>query len=177
MALAAVGMIYGNLRIAYGNGRNLAAREQMSLAATYAGLAFTRANVGYVHAIAHQLGGKYHTPHGLANAIVLPHVLKFLSPAITKKLAVLAVRAGVGKEGERPVVLAKKFLKSVEALNRDLGIPHHLDTLREADIPELAKAACWEADTNYPVPRYMSPEICEGILRQILPKATRRNRN
>jgi alcohol dehydrogenase class IV len=177
MALAAVGMIYGNLRIAYGSGRNLAAREQMSLAATYAGLAFTRANVGYVHAIAHQLGGKYHTPHGLANAIVLPHVLKFLSPAITKKLAVLAVRAGVGKEGERPMVLAKKFLKSVETLNRDLGIPLHLDTLRDADIPELAKAACWEADTNYPVPRYMSPEICEGILRQILPKATRQNRN
>ena len=87
MALAAVGMIYDNLRIAYRNGRNLAAREQMSLAATYAGLAFTRANVGYVHAIAHQLGGKYHTPHGLANAIMLPHVLKFLSPAITKKLA------------------------------------------------------------------------------------------
>ena len=176
MALAAVGMIYGNLRIAYGNGRNLAAREQMSLAATYAGLAFTRANVGYVHAIAHQLGGKYHTPHGLANAIVLPHVLKFLSPVITKKLAVLAVRAGVGKEGERPLVLAKRFLKSVETLNRDLGIPLHLDTLREVDIPELAKAACWEADTNYPVPRYMSPKICEGILRQILPKTTRRNR-
>ncbi len=80
MALAAVGMIYGNLRIAYRNGKNLAAREQMALAATYAGLAFTRANVGYVHAIAHQLGGKYHTPHGLANAIMLPHVLAFLSP-------------------------------------------------------------------------------------------------
>jgi alcohol dehydrogenase class IV len=176
MALAAVGMIYGNLRIAYRNGRNLAAREQMSLAATYAGLAFTRANVGYVHAIAHQLGGKYHTPHGLANAIVLPHVLRFLSPAITKRLAVLAVRAGVGKKGERPAVLAKKFLDSVEALNRDLGIPRHLDALREADVPELAKAACWEADTNYPVPRYMSREICEGLLRQILPKAPRRKK-
>ncbi len=102
MALAAVGMIYDNLRIAYRNGKDLAAREQMALAATYAGLAFTRANVGYVHAIAHQLGGRYHTPHGLANAIMLPHVLRFLSPAITKKLAVLAVRARVGKEGERP---------------------------------------------------------------------------
>ena len=170
MALAAVGMIYGNLRTAYRNGRNLAAREQMSIAATYAGLAFTRANVGYVHAIAHQLGGTYHTPHGLANAIMLPHVLKFLSPAITKRLAVLAVRAGVGREGERAAVLAKKFVNSVEALNRDLGIPLHLDALRAEDIPALAKAACWEADTNYPVPRYMSPKICEGILRQVLPK-------
>jgi len=148
----------------------------MALASTYAGFAFTRANVGYVHAIAHQLGGKYHTPHGLANAIVLPHVLKFLRPAITDKLAVLAVRARVGEEGERPAVLAQKFLDSVEALNRDIGIPTQLDALREADIPELAKAACWEADTSYPVPRYMSPEICEQLLRGILPKTGRRKK-
>ncbi len=171
MALAAVGMIYANLPVAFKTGRNLVAREQMALAATYAGLAFTRANVGYVHAIAHQLGGRYHTPHGLANAIMLAPVLKFLSPSITKKLAVLAVRAGAGRAGEKPAVLAKKFVASVEAINRKLGIPAHLDALREADIPELAKAACWEADTNYPVPRYMSPATCEGILRQVLPPA------
>ncbi len=74
-------------------------------------------------------------------------------------------------------MLAKKFLDSVDALNRELGIPRQLDALREADIPELAKAACWEADTNYPVPRYMSPETCEGLLRQVLPKpAPRRKR-
>jgi alcohol dehydrogenase len=176
MALAAVGMIYDNLRVAYKSGRNLEAREQMSLAATYAGLAFTRANVGYVHAIAHQLGGKYHTPHGLANAIMLPHVLRFLSPAITKRLAVLAVRAKVGKAGDRPAVLAEKFVDSVETLNRDLGIPRQLDALREADIPELAKAACWEADTNYPVPRYMSPETCAELIREVLPKDTRRKK-
>ena len=174
MALAAVGMIYDNLRTAYRRGQNLAAREQMALAATYAGLAFTRANVGYVHAIAHQLGGTYHTPHGLANAIMLPHVLKFLSPAITAKLAVLAVRAGVGQAHERPAALARKFRDSIEALNRDLGIPACLDTLREADIPALAKAACWEADTNYPVPRYMSPQICASILRRVLPRDTQR---
>lgn len=173
MALAAVAMIYENLRVVYRNGRNLAAREQMALAATYAGLAFTRANVGYVHAIAHQLGGRYHTPHGLANAIMLPHVLKFLAPAITKRLAILAVRAKLGREGERPAMLAKKFIESIEKLNRDLGIPRQLDALREADIPELAKAACWEADTNYPVPRYMSPETCEGLLRQVLPRPAR----
>jgi alcohol dehydrogenase class IV len=176
MALAAVAMIYDNLRVAYKDGGNLAAREQMALAATYGGLAFTRANVGYVHAIAHQLGGRYHTPHGLANAIMLPYVLRYLSPAITRKLATLAVRARVGKQGERPTALAKKFLDSIEALNRALGIPRHLDALREEDIPELAKAACWEADTNYPVPRYMSPETCAGILRQVLPPPTRRKK-
>jgi len=169
LALAAVGMIYKNLPVAYQDGKNIAAREQMSLAATYAGLAFTRANVGYVHAIAHQLGGKYHVPHGLANAIMLPHVLKFLSPAVTNRLCDLAVRAGVGKPSERASVLAKKFIESVEMMNRDLGIPSQIDALREDDIPALAKAACWEADTNYPVPRYMSPKICEGILRDVLP--------
>ena len=171
MALAAVGLIYENLRVACRSPRNLEARERMSLAATYAGLAFTRANVGYVHAIAHQLGGKYHTPHGLANAIMLPHVLHYLSPAITKRLALLAVRAGVGKAGERPAILARKFIESVERLNRDLGIPRHLEALRPADIPALAAAACWEADTSYPVPKYMSPKRCEALLREILSPA------
>ncbi len=171
LAMAAVGMIYANLRTAYRNGRDLAARERMALAATYAGLAFTRANVGYVHAIAHQLGGRYHTPHGLANAIMLPHVLRFLSPAITRRLALLAVHAGVGRAAEKPAQLARKFIASIDALNDELGIPRHLDALVAADIPELAKAACWEADTNYPVPRYMSPETCAGILRGVLPPA------
>jgi alcohol dehydrogenase class IV len=177
MALAAVGLVYENLPVVYRSGKNLEARERMSLAATYAGLAFTRANVGYVHAIAHQLGGKYHTPHGLANAIMLPHVLRHLSPAVAKRLAILAVRAGVGKEGEGAPVLAKKFLGSIEKLNRDLGIPRYLDALREADIPDLAAAACWEADTNYPVPRYMSPKKCEGIIREVLAKDVRQSRS
>ena len=159
MALAAVGLIYENLRVAYRDGKNLAAREKMALASTYAGLAFTRANVGYVHAIAHQFGGLYHTPHGLANAIMLPHVLRFSSPAITAKLAALAVRAGVGQRGRAPRTCWRRSSStSVDELNRDLGIPRHLDALREADIPALAKAACWEADTNYPVPRYMSQQ-------------------
>jgi alcohol dehydrogenase class IV len=168
MALAAVGMIYANLRRVCRHGDDLAAREQMSLAATYAGLAFTRANVGYVHAIAHQLGGRYHVPHGLANAIMLPHVLRFSSPAVTKRLAALAVRAGVSDEGEKAQVLAHKFIDSVEKLNHDIGIPATVKALREEDIPQLAKDACWEADTNYPVPRYMSRETCEDLLRQVL---------
>jgi alcohol dehydrogenase class IV len=168
MALAAVSMIYENLPIAYTNGQDLGAREKMALASTYAGLAFTRANVGNVHAIAHRLGGLYHTPHGLANAIVLPRVLRFSSASCTGKLAALAVRAGVGKSEEPEAVLAEKFLDSVESLNASLGIPAHLDALREEDIPSLAKAACWEADTNYPVPSRMSRAACEQLLRQIL---------
>ena len=170
MALSAVGLIFENLRTAYRDGKNLEAREKMSLASTYAGFAFTRANVGYVHAIAHQFGGKYHTPHGLANAIMLPLVLKYSAPAITERLALLAIRAKVGKEGEDRDVLAQKFLDAVDALNRDLGIPTVLDALKEADIPALAKAACHEAHTGYPVPRYMTQSVCEDLIRQALPK-------
>jgi len=171
MALSAVAMIYENLPIAYNDGANLAAREKMALASTYAGLAFTRANVGNVHAIAHQLGGKYHTPHGLANAIVLPHVLRFSAAEITGKLAQLALKAKVGNESEPEEERADRFLDSVEALADSVGIPRQLDALRDADIPALAEAACWEADTNYPVPRRMSQDDCEAILRRLLPTA------
>ncbi len=169
MALSAVSMIYENLPLAYNDGANLAAREKMALASTYAGLAFTRANVGNVHAIAHQLGGKYHTPHGLANAIVLPHVLRFSAAEITGRLADLAIHARLGNEGESEEELADRFLDSVEALAASVGIPRRLDALRESDIPALAKAACWEADTSYPVPRRMTQDDCEAILRALLP--------
>ena len=169
MALSAVGLIFENLRTAYTDGKNLEAREKMSLASTYAGFAFTRANVGYVHAIAHQFGGLYHTPHGLANAIMLPFVLKYSHPAIVDRLALLAVAAKLGSAGEDEDVLAQKFLDAVDQLNRDLRIPTNLAALREADIPKLAAAACHEAHTGYPVPRYMSQAECENLIRQALP--------
>jgi alcohol dehydrogenase class IV len=168
MGLSAVGMIFDNLRTACRDGKNLEAREKMSLASTYAGFAFTRANVGYVHAIAHQFGGKYHTPHGLANAILLPHVLRYSQPAVADRLALLAVRAGAGEEGEHEDVLADKFIAAVQQLNDDIGIPRYLDALREEDIPALAQAACAEANT-YPVPRYMTQAQCEDLIRQVLP--------
>lgn len=174
MALSAVGLIFENLRTCYREGHKLEAREKMALASTYAGIAFTRANVGYVHAIAHQFGGRYHTPHGLANAMVLPHVLRFSAPAITDRLAQLAVRADLGSADEPEEVLAEKFMAGVEALNHDLGIPLHLEALREQDIPALARAACKEAHTGYPVPRYMSLSQCEALIRKLLPKAARK---
>ncbi len=142
----------------------------MALASTYAGLAFTRANVGYVHAIAHQFGGKYHTPHGLANAIMLPHVLDYSAPAVIPQLAQLAVRARLGAEGEDEDTLAQKFLDGVRGLNQRLGIPTTLAALREQDIPALAAAACKEALIGYPVPRYMDQDTCEAIIRKVLPE-------
>ncbi len=169
LALSAVGLIFENLPIAYREGSNLQAREKMSLASTYAGMAFTRANVGYVHAIAHQFGGRYHTPHGLANAIVLPHVLAYSMPEVTDRLAQLAVRAKVADESDDEQTAAQKFLDAVIAMNRELGIPETLAALKEADIPALAKAACHEAHTGYPVPRYMTQGQCEALIRKLLP--------
>ena len=174
LALLAVGLIFENLRTAFSDGGNLEAREKMALASTYAGMAFTRANVGYVHAIAHQFGGKYHTPHGLANAIMLPHVLRFSAPSIHDRLARLAVRAGLGSEHEPDRALAHRFVDAVVELNRDLGIPTQLDALRAADIPALAEAACHEAHTGYPVPRYMTRAQCEDIIRKVLPRKSGR---
>ena len=169
MALSAVGLIFENLRTAYREGTDLQAREKMALASTYAGIAFTRANVGYVHAIAHQFGGKYHTPHGLANAIVLPHVLRFSAPAVTDRLAQLALRAKLGADGEDEDTLAQKFLDGVDALLADLAIPRQLDALQEADIPALARAALAEAHGGYPVPRYMTQAQCEALIGSLLP--------
>ncbi|MBL8329828.1 MAG: iron-containing alcohol dehydrogenase [Rubrivivax sp.] len=169
LALSAIGLIFENLPIAYREGSNLQAREKMSLASTYAGLAFTRANVGYVHAIAHQFGGRYHTPHGLANAIMLPHVLEFSMPEIVDRMAQMALRAKVADEGDDDDTAAQKFLDAVIAMNQALGIPTQLAALKEADIPALAKAACKEAETGYPVPRYMTHDQCEAIIRKVLP--------
>ena len=173
MALAAVGLIFENLPRAYHDGRDLVAREKMALASTYAGLAFTRANVGYVHAIAHQFGGLYHTPHGLANAIMLPLVLDYSAPAVIERLAQLAVRAKLGHERESDETLAARFIDGVRALSAELGIPSTLADLREADIPDLARAACKEAHLGYPVPRYLDEAGCEALIRRALPQEPR----
>lgn len=169
LALAAVAMVFRHLPTACRDGNDLAAREQMALAATYAGLAFTRANVGNVHALAHQLGARYHTPHGLANALLLPGVLRFSAPVVTARLAVLAQRAGVAAEGDHTAAQAAGFIDAVEALMATLGMPRQLAALREADIPDLARTACQEADANYPVPRRMGQADAEALLRGLLP--------
>ena len=171
MALAAVSLIYRHLPVSYRDGGDLVARENMALAATYAGLAFTRANVGNVHAIAHQLGARYHTPHGLANAIMLPPVLHFCAAAVSARLAGLAVRAGVGTAGQDEKLLVGKFIRSVEAMNAALGIPRHLDALVAADIPALAAAACAEADVEYPVTQRMTEADCARMLHAMLAPA------
>lgn len=176
MSLAAVSLIYRHLPTAAEHGQDLAAREHMALAASYAGLAFTRANVGNVHALAHQLGARYHTPHGLANALLLAPVLRFCADAAQERLAQLALQAGVAVAGDDEATQAAQFIESVVALNARLGIPTQLQALREADIPDLAAAACAEANANYPVPRVMRQSDAETLLRGLLPTQAARRR-
>ena len=169
LSVAAVRLIFANLGKVYANGADLEARQAMALASTWAGFAFTRASVGYVHAIAHNLGGLYHTPHGLANAIALPHVLDFSRDAAATQLAELAVVIGAATPAEPVAVRAQRFIDRVRALAREIGIPETLDTLRAADIPVIARRAMDEAQGFYPVPRFMVQSECEALLAKLLP--------
>lgn len=162
-------LIFENLEKAYTKGSDLKARNNMALASFYGGAAFTRAYVGYVHAIAHNMGGMYGVPHGLANAIILPYVLEFCQKEAEKKLARLAIAGGIGKEGESEENLAHKFIKKVKEMNKKMKIPTTIKELKEEDIPLIAKRALDEAHPDYPVPRIMTLEECESLIRKLLP--------
>jgi alcohol dehydrogenase class IV len=162
-------LIFSNLEEAFRNGSNLDARYNMALASYCAGAAFTRAYVGYVHAIAHNMGGLYGVPHGLANAIILPYVLKFCCAEAEQKLAALALVAGIGERSESDGTLAYRFIERVEQMNERMGIPTFIAELQAKDIPMIAQRALSEAHPDYPVPRIMTREECEVLLTKLLP--------
>ncbi|MCP4133883.1 MAG: iron-containing alcohol dehydrogenase [bacterium] len=162
-------LVIENLEDVYKDGSNLEKRNNMALAAYYAGLAFSRTFVGYVHAIAHNVGGLYGTPHGLANSIILPHILEYCKDKAKVKLAKLAVAAGLGKEGESDEKLTQKLIDKIISMNKNMNIPTKLKDLKEEDIPLLAKMAIKEGNPTYPVPKIMNRKECEEILRQLLP--------
>lgn len=164
----AVRIIFDNLEPAYQDGGNIEARNQLALASYFAGLAFTRAYVGYVHAIAHGLGGLYGVPHGLANAVVLPYVLEYYGSHIEKRLAKLAVIAGLGTQEESKKGLCHKFIDRIKTMNKNMDIPGTIKELQEADIPLIAKRAIKESNPDYPVPKIMDAEDCMGILQKLL---------
>ncbi len=153
LALDAVALIFKYLPQAYANGSNLDARANLLLAAYKAGLAFSKSYVGYVHAVAHSLGGEYNIPHGLANAVLLPKVLKAYGSAIAAKLKDLQHAAGVQDD----------FITAVEKLNAQLGIPTHFPQIKKEDIPHMAKHAAAEANPLYPVPVLMNAHELEAL--------------
>ena len=150
LAEKATKLIFENLEIAYADGKNVEARSNMLLASFYAGRAFSRACVGNVHAIAHTLGGLYGTPHGLANAIILPSVMEDFGPAVYPKLARLAEIVGISgrDDGEK----ARAFIAEIRRMNRDMNIPDQVDFIKDKDIPQMVEWAMKEANPIYPVP-------------------------
>ena len=162
-ALRAVKLIFENLETAYTDGTNLEARQNMLQAAYLAGLAFTKSYVGYIHAIAHSLGGKYNVAHGLANAIIMPYVLKKYGKKIFKKLWELGVYANLFDESTPIEVGAKYFIEKIENMNANMGIGTRIDEIKTEDIPFLAMTAEKEANPLYPVPVLYTAQQLEEI--------------
>lgn len=162
-------LVFENLEEAYKNGADIHAREQMLLASHYAGIAFTRAYVGNVHAIAHNLGGFYGVPHGLANAIILPYVLDFYGETAYERLARLSECAGVAKDGQSDEQKALDFIQAIRDMNARMNIPDKIEKIQEKDIETIAKRACREANPLYPVPRIMDLDDCIDIIHRLMP--------
>jgi alcohol dehydrogenase class IV len=141
----------------------------MAIASCMAGLAFTRAGVGYVHAIAHQLGALYHIPHGLANAMVMPHVLEFSKSHCAHRLADLARVSGLGRDGASDAELADAFIVHVRRMNASMAIPAVVKELRSEDFDTIIRNAFAEAHGTYGVPRYMDEAEARALLGKLLP--------
>lgn len=154
----AVKLIFENIVEAYSNGKNIKARTNMQKAAYKAGVAFTRAYVGYVHAIAHTLGGFYSVPHGLANAIILPYVLDYYGESVHKPLAELADLVGIGESFETDEQKAKAFIEAIRKLNASMNIPNKISGIVDTDIPTMVERAIKEANPLYPVPKILFKE-------------------
>lgn len=162
-ALRATQLIYNNLEKAYNNPQDYVARANMLKAAYLAGLAFSKSYVGYIHAIAHSLSGKYNIPHGLANSIIMPYVLDDYGKRIYKKLHKLAIAAGISSNDESHDIAAKKFISSIRQLNSNMNIPIHIENIKLEDIKELAKHADKEANPLYPVPKLKDAKELEKL--------------
>ncbi|MCD8069647.1 MAG: iron-containing alcohol dehydrogenase [Lachnospiraceae bacterium] len=156
MAVEAVGLIRKYLKRAYDNGQDIEARTNMLRAAYCAGIAFTQSYVGYVHGVAHSLGGQYGVPHGLANAVLLPYFLEEYGESCAKRLGRLARKCGIAKKRDSDVLASQKFIDWVRQMNDSMNIPRHIEGICKEDIPKMAKNADRESNPLYPVPREMS---------------------
>lgn len=166
-ALESMALIKDHLYSFYKNPKSQIAAESMQKASFLAGVSFTRGYVGYVHALAHALGGYYGVAHGYANAVLLPHVLKAYGKKAEKKLAAAADFLNLSHSSDAHEQ-AEAFLSWVEGLNQSMGIPKGFSNIiEEKDIPELASHADKEANPLYPVPREMNQTELAAILLEV----------
>lgn len=167
-AETATKLIFDNIEKAYHDGKDLEARGNMLKGSFYAGRAFTHAYVGYVHAIAHNLGGLYGTPHGLANAVILPYVLDYFADSAYPQLAKLADIVGITTPDMSTADKGKKFIAEIRRMNKEMNIPEKFDMIKEEDIPLLVQRALKEANPLYPVPKIMDKADCEAVIRSFM---------
>ncbi len=163
MAEEAVTLIHQYLKRAYDNGSDAEAREKMLRASYCAGIAFTQSYVGYVHGIAHSLGGQYGVPHGLANAVILPHVLNRYGKTCYHKLSKLAKRCGIASPKDNTELAALKFISWIKEMNRYMHIPKYIEDIHTKDIPTMAAYAAKESNPLYPVPKLMNKKELEML--------------
>lgn len=169
-ALMAVSLIFKNLDTAVKDGNNMEARRNMLKASYYAGCAFIKSYVGYVHAVAHSLGGAYNVPHGYANAVLLPYVLDSYGECIYKKLHHLAVAAGIARKDIPHYKGARLFIYAIQNMKKRYGIGNTIEEIREEDIPKLSHYADKEANPLYPVPVLMNAQELEKFYYMLMPK-------
>ena len=174
-ALKAIKLIFENIDIAYEHGDNIQARRNMLHASFYAGCAFTKSYVGYVHAVAHSLGGQYNVPHGLANAILLPLVLREYGSCIDKKLHRLAIAAGLADKNTPDHEAAELFIRANEEMKERLGIVNIVKEIQETDILKLAHYADKEANPLYPVPKLMDASELEKFYYMLMSLTSKEN--
>jgi alcohol dehydrogenase class IV len=167
MSIVASKLIVKNLKKVYKNPRDFEARNNMIYASYYAGVAFTKAYVGYVHAIAHTLGGKYNIPHGLANAIILPIVLEEYGESIYRKVKKIAFESLIVSYKDSEEEATKKFINWIYNTNKELNIPKYIKEIKEEDIDELVDLAIKEANPLYPVPKIFNKEDLKRIYLRI----------
>ena len=156
LAKTATKLVFKNLLRAYQNGEDMEARDGMALAAFYAGVAMSRTSLGYVHGVAHQLGRLCETPHGMANAMVLPEVLEAYGSCVHEKLADLAIESGIGEEGSSNAELAEAFIQAIKDLRDDMDLPLKPKGFKPEYVDDVIDAALEETGNLYPVPRYLS---------------------
>ncbi|MCH5148130.1 MAG: iron-containing alcohol dehydrogenase [Clostridiales bacterium] len=164
-ALEAIKLIFENLEISYFEGTR-EARKNMLVASHKAGRAFSKSYVGYVHALAHALGGKYNTPHGLANAVILPIVLESYGKSIYKKLWKIAVYCNLADKNTAYSDGAKIILDKIREMNGKFDIPKTL-TVKEEDLDALSGYAEKEANPLYPVPVLYSRAQLKELYRKV----------
>ena len=162
--------VFKYLERAVSDGNDMEAREMLSIASCKAGRAFTKTGLGYVHAIAHKLGGLYNTPHGLANAVILPIVLEDYGSNVHPQLAHLSEICGImntGSDAEK----AAAFIRAIRDMNKRLNIPTGFDFIKPEDIGTIARWAVKEGNTSFAVPVIYDVERCRHVVNRIVAEA------